>query len=317
MAFCGVALVFAAACGDDDGLPPDGSDAGPALDASLDGATDLGVDAAPTDLGAMDLGDGDLGVDAGACIDADGDGFASAACGGDDCDDARPRVNPGAAEVCNAGVDDDCDGLADAADGACVPCPTGYRGTVDGDCSDIDECATGGFCGTGSTSCTNVPGTFVCACAVGYATAAPTGARCENIDECAAPTNPCGAGTCTDNAGSYACACPAGYRVTASPAITCADIDECIERTDPCTTTPRARCVNTPGDYTCACPAGYAGDGRGAAGCLDVDECATNTDDCDDAPDACINTTGAFRCVCPPGYTGSGRGTGGCLFDDA
>lgn len=33
-----------------------------------------------------------------------------------DCDDTRAEVNPAAAEICNAGVDDDCDGLADDAD---------------------------------------------------------------------------------------------------------------------------------------------------------------------------------------------------------
>jgi hypothetical protein len=32
---------------------------------------------------------------------------------GDDCDDRAPEVHPGAPEVCNAGLDDDCDGLAD------------------------------------------------------------------------------------------------------------------------------------------------------------------------------------------------------------
>ena len=54
--------------------------------------------------------------------DADGDGWADAACCnadaaggracGADCDDADPGVNPGAPERCN-GVDDDCDGEVD------------------------------------------------------------------------------------------------------------------------------------------------------------------------------------------------------------
>jgi len=55
------------------------------------------------------------------CWDGDGDGYADVACGGDDCDDTDPAVNPGAPEICEGGVDDDCDGLVDAEDPACSP----------------------------------------------------------------------------------------------------------------------------------------------------------------------------------------------------
>lgn len=48
-------------------------------------------------------------IPAGLCHDADGDGFAT--CEGD-CDDSRPEVFPGHAEVCDA-LDNDCDGLID------------------------------------------------------------------------------------------------------------------------------------------------------------------------------------------------------------
>ncbi len=76
--------------------------------------------------------DGDVNdLDADGCdnlfYDLDGDGYgltADSVCAceavgyysaadPDDCDDVTPSVNPGAREVCNTGVDDDCDGRAD------------------------------------------------------------------------------------------------------------------------------------------------------------------------------------------------------------
>jgi hypothetical protein len=48
-----------------------------------------------------------------ACPDRDGDGFTDAACGGEDCDDTRNDVFPGASDVCFDGVDNDCDGWID------------------------------------------------------------------------------------------------------------------------------------------------------------------------------------------------------------
>ncbi len=46
-------------------------------------------------------------VCAAGCADDDGDGFASAVCGGNDCDDKNAAVNPTASETCN-GIDDNC-----------------------------------------------------------------------------------------------------------------------------------------------------------------------------------------------------------------
>ena len=47
------------------------------------------------------------------CRDDDGDGYTDEACGGVDCDDTDPDVNPGAVEDCDNGIDDDCDDRLD------------------------------------------------------------------------------------------------------------------------------------------------------------------------------------------------------------
>jgi hypothetical protein len=74
------------------------------------------------------------------CTDADGDTYAveGGACGTADCDDTDPSVNPGAVEVCANSIDDDCNGLTDSDDPACLVCTD-----VDGDGYAIE----GGACG--------------------------------------------------------------------------------------------------------------------------------------------------------------------------
>ncbi|MCU0673147.1 MAG: putative metal-binding motif-containing protein [Myxococcota bacterium] len=72
-----------------------------------------------------------------SCVDADGDGYSSIACGGSDCDDDDPDVSPDVVEVCDvAGIDEDCN-----------PTTFGER-DADGDGAVDAACCNGARCGT-------------------------------------------------------------------------------------------------------------------------------------------------------------------------
>ena len=85
---------------------------------------------------------GDCSCTANACMsyvevvtDADGDGYDTQC--DYDCDDANASVNPGATEICDDLVDNDCDGYVDSADSDC-----GAVVDADGDGvhDDVDKC---------------------------------------------------------------------------------------------------------------------------------------------------------------------------------
>ncbi len=73
-------------------------------------------------------------ADNGPVCDADDDGFDGAACGGPDCDDSNPLINPGAEEICGDGIDQDCDGV----DTECECPDADGDGFTDGECGGTD-----------------------------------------------------------------------------------------------------------------------------------------------------------------------------------
>ncbi len=67
------------------------------------------------------------------CLDEDGDGYGEGAdCLGQDCDDSNPDVNPDAEEICDDGIDNDCDGEVDMddSDTAGIDCGGHDYGTI-------------------------------------------------------------------------------------------------------------------------------------------------------------------------------------------
>jgi hypothetical protein len=54
-----------------------------------------------------------LEVAAAVCLDNDGDNYLDITCGGTDCNDGNAAINPGAAEICGNGIDDNCNGSID------------------------------------------------------------------------------------------------------------------------------------------------------------------------------------------------------------
>jgi hypothetical protein len=121
---------------DDDGVLDDGDGSGVEGDSPCPAGQATGCDDNCQFVKNLDQADFDADGLGDACdCDADNDQHQSATCGGTDCDDAAPEVNPGVAEGsasaldctwCN-GLDDDCDGTTD-------------EGCVDSDGDALPDC---------------------------------------------------------------------------------------------------------------------------------------------------------------------------------
>jgi hypothetical protein len=101
----------------------------------LDDVTQMGI--APNEATFVDL-DAISVTDLSPVCELDGDTFFDAACGGPDCDDQDPNVNPtvpesDAAGNCADGKDNDCDGNTDVADPDCTGgCTASAAASMDG-----------------------------------------------------------------------------------------------------------------------------------------------------------------------------------------
>ena len=244
------------------------------------------------------------------CIDNDQDGYGQEGSTGctnpeTDCDDDNANVNPGAKEICDNGIDDDCDELTDCADSdcesdpACVDCD--YYDNQ-GDCDADHDCYWCPECDPSHPKQVNTWHQGICVgtetpcgwhCEMGYC-----GAQCDtNPWPC--PTDYCDGltwinyndyGTC-----SLSCSSSCTYTGCGPTEVNCDDGDVCTEDTcDPvggCQHTPIQGCCNY--DYECDDQDACTTDICEANVCVNIPIDCDDGNDC--TQDSCDSATGCVN----------------------
>ncbi|XP_047739052.1 fibrillin-1 [Hyalella azteca] len=183
----------------------------------------------------------------------------------------------------------DCVNNARCVEGQCF-CQDGFE-AAGAECRDVDECLSSP-CGS-NAHCRNIPGSYVCACDVGYIGSPPQ-------TKCKAPCEGYNCGPhakCRPDGEEAMCVCDQGWSYNpADIAAGCQDVNECSTEYGPSGQCgENALCVNSLGSFSCQCPPGFGG--NPLSRCQDIDECRLGNS-CGYGA-ICTNTLGSFTCQCP------------------
>uniref|UniRef100_A0A672FQJ0 Adhesion G protein-coupled receptor E8 n=1 Tax=Salarias fasciatus TaxID=181472 RepID=A0A672FQJ0_SALFA len=163
--------------------------------------------------------------------------------------------------------------------------------------SDVDECLESTVCGPDSV-CTNTPGTYSCACEVGYVLMNPNedfseSNICIDVDECAENATLCGPNSnCENLDGSFLCICFPGFReskqgVIASATNPCTGAQLCLEY------------ILVILQLSAVC--GWHVSQKCVCVCVYIDECSEDPDVCG-KKSVCTNAESTFYCSCTDGF---------------
>eukprot|EP00736_Rhodelphis_marinus_P002965 Rmarinus@m.29473 len=162
-------------------------------------------------------------------------------------------------------------------------CLSGYEGSAEFSCQDINECGIGTHDCSQFAACVNIAGSFTCTCGFDFY---GNGTRC---DACATNAqSSVDGGTCMCNSGYF------GDGVSVCTQCGTYAISE----------------VGSESASDCYCSDGYVGEGH--VQCVDVNECSTSKHTCDLDSMSCFNTVGSFGCICTEGYWGDGISCTSC-----